>query len=362
MKLIRLFAVFLLTQCFAEAPLKVLHLSFHSGCIKEFSSVAKHLGLDLTTWHIPALDPYFFDGYAKGNALYNIGHERAKKIWDLHQDFFESFDVIFTSDTAPLSRIFIQNQCKVPLVVWICDRFDYYDSATLDCDFPDQEYYDLFNLASHSPNITIIANCAFEHFYATTKGVDSGTLVIKPAGLVELSEDSSPSSENREETLYLPPYHNETNFMDLSKFLTKLGLNNYCGRHNGLSDLRCYAAIVHLPYSYSTIALFENITLGIPYYIPSRKFLKQLQMGNNYWHQSSSFLFKQNLYKLSEWYNEENKDLFIYFDSWKDLAKKVKRGASRKKREQIQVFGKKLQEKTLADWSKVFEKIKAAKQ
>ena len=150
-------------------PLKVLHLTFHRGCAREFTGIAKALGLDLVTWYIPNLPPFFLDGKTTGNALYNVGHQRAQDIWEKHRDFFEQFDLILTSDTAPLSRIFLQNKWTKPLFIWICNRFDYYDGASLDCHFPDQEYYDLFSQAAMLPNVTMIAYTAFEHNYAQRK-------------------------------------------------------------------------------------------------------------------------------------------------------------------------------------------------
>lgn len=342
----------------AAAPLKVLHLTFHKGCASEVEALAKKLSLALTTWYIPDLPPYFLDGYSTGSALYNIGHKRAERIWELHKKEFEQFDLIFTSDTAPLSRIFLQNQSKIPLIIWICDRFDYSDQSSLDCHFPDREYYSLFNKAKKLPHVVIVANTAFEHVYAKSKGVDSGSLIIKPSGFSEKREGwDNPSHPQRENTFYLPPYHNERIFIDLSGHLDRLGIPNFCGRHNGLGDLCIYKGIIHLPYSWSTIALFENMKIGIPYFIPSKAFLQKLRSQGNYWHQNGTFLFEKKLYELSEWYNEENKALFTYFDSWEDLLKQIQSCLYLEKRQAILEFAKRHQEKTLAKWQEVLNKL-----
>jgi hypothetical protein len=90
---------------FAEAldrhrPLKVLHMALHKGCINDFAEVARELSLDLTSWFIQD-DPVRFDKHARGNAIYNIGHDRAKRVWENNKDYFNQFDVIVTSDPAP---------------------------------------------------------------------------------------------------------------------------------------------------------------------------------------------------------------------------------------------------------------------
>src|SRR5579872_995466 len=103
--------------------LHILHLSFHKGCIRDIEIVAQELGCTITSLFIPDLPAKEFDGYAAGNSLYNIGHERAEKIWNKHKDYFNQFDAIITSDTAPLARIFLQNNYEKPFIIWVCNRF-----------------------------------------------------------------------------------------------------------------------------------------------------------------------------------------------------------------------------------------------
>ena len=350
--------IFLCTTCICDVPLKVLHLTFHKGCANEIEALSQKLNFDLTTWYIHSLPPYFLDGYSSGSALYNIGHTRAKKIWDLHSEYFQKFDIILTSDTAPLARIFLQNQSTIPLIIWICDRFDYSDIASLDCEFPDTEYYNLLINGKNLPHVTIVANTPFEHVYALSRGVDTGSLIIKPSGFCDAEEGSSnPSNVDRENTFYIPHYHNETIFMNLSDHLTKLGIKNYCGRHNGLADLQAYKGIIHLPYSWSTIALFENIKIGIPYFIPSKKFLKKLIFQGLYWHQNAEFLLEKNQIELSEWYSNENRKLFIYFDSWEDLKEKIKSCNYTSKKDSIKSFAQTQQKKSLLLWQNLFKKM-----
>ena len=208
MKLLRY--LFLFLWCFHPLilpadgqPLKVLHLSLHSGCINDFEGVAKELGLDVTSWQVNQ-NVSEFDPETPGNAIYNMGHDRAARIFNRHREYFESFDVILTSDTAPLSRIFLQNGWTKPLIIWICNRFDYCDRASLDCDFPDQEYYDLFKMATHMSNVRIAAYNDFERYYCLIKGIDIGPLNLKPsiAKIPECTASSIPSQINKSETFF----------------------------------------------------------------------------------------------------------------------------------------------------------------
>lgn len=343
--------------------LKILHLSFHKGCIHEIDAVAEELGLNVETWFIPSLPKKSFDGNSIGNQLYNIGHERAQNIWDLHQDYFETFDVILTSDTAALSRIFLQNNWQKPLVIWICNRFDYCDRASLDCNFPDDEYYRLFDEASKNENVTVIAYNGFEHFYAKSKGINTGDLIITPCcPKIPVSFDSKiPQSVRKEETFFLPPYHNETLFMDFSRFCANLGIPNYCGRYQGPMDLKDFKGIIHLPYGWSNLAFFENIRLGLPYFIPSIDFMRELAGRGNYFFQDSHFFFDKKMFYLSEWYAPKNRDCIVYFDSWDDLLQKIEKTDYPVLRKKILRYAQKNKETMLNRWKQVFDRFKKNK-
>ena len=351
--------VFSLENHDKNKQLKILHLTFHRGCEKEINAVAKELSIHVDTWFIPDLAPLSFDGTTKGNALYNIDHTRAERIWNLHKDEFNRYDAILTSDTAPLSRIFLQNGWKKPLIIWICNRFDYWDGASLDCHFPDKEYYQLFNKARYRPNVYVVAYNEFEHYYAKTKGVDTGTLTIKPCALnIPICTKSSiPSSVIKNETFFLPPYHNETNFKNLSQFLGELGIVNYCGRYNGANDLADFKGIIHLPYAWSNLAFFENISQGLPYFIPSIKFLEELIEEGNYFFPNLNSLYHDKLYSLTEWYSPDHKDIITYFDSWDDLKIKIEQTDFVSKKEEIKENAYLLQQTMLKRWKEIFNKI-----
>ena len=58
----------------------------------------------------------------------------------------------------------------------------------------------------------------------------------------------------------------------------------------------------------------------------------------------------RNALHLSEWYNDEHKKLFVFFDSWVDLKKKISTLNYQKKREEIIEFGRKHRNETLNKW------------
>ena len=147
-----IFNISLVSFTQTHQSLNVLHISFHKGCLKELESIAPEIGINITSWFVNE-DPAKYDGCKCGNAIYNVDKFRAKRVWNLNKDYFDTFDVIFTSDTAPLSRIFLQNNWKKPLIIWVCNRFDYVDGGSRNRYFPDTEYYNLIRSIPHRPNV-----------------------------------------------------------------------------------------------------------------------------------------------------------------------------------------------------------------
>lgn len=355
-----LLLLFLLPLCAEEQPYRILHLTFHQGCAKELADVAHSLGLSIETWWIPSLPPGSFDGTSSNNFLYNITHERAERIWQLHQETFKQFDLICVSDTAPLARIFLQHHDEKPLLIWICNRFDYSDQASLDGEFPDAEYYQLFQEARQMPNVKMVAYTPFEQHYARSKGIEIGNRLITPSAPIPSSKIDSPSIPShiaKEESFFLPPYHNETLFMNLAERCTKLGIPAYCGRYGGPSDLCDFKGIIHLPYAWSNLALFENLALGIPYFLPSKRFFQELTTQDGYFHHDPALLLNENLFDLSEWYAPDRKEIFIYFDSWDDLVEKIATTNYAAQRQKILAFAQQHRETMLARWRALFQEM-----
>jgi len=344
---------------FVSAQLKVLHISFHKGCINDFKEVAQALNLDLTSWYIHD-NPLNFDGVTRGNAIYNIGHVRAQRVWERHKDYFNSFDVVITSDTTPLSRIFLQNNFKKPLIIWVCNRFDYCDVPSLDCRFPDQEYRKLLDRAWMQPNRFVVGYTPYEHVYARRKGVDTGDLTIKPIGTLpsELWDESHSAFKHivKSETLFIfPRFDAQHQSYFIKHSCAHVGLKTCCAPYNGPDDLINFKGVIFIPYAWSNLALFENLQRGIIHFVPTEKFLRQLVAQRAPIRGlTKQLLTDSSLSTLNEWYCSEYRDLFIYFDSWQDLAHKVATIDYNHLQERIKQKGKQHRQTMLQRWQNIF--------
>lgn len=337
--------------------MKILHISFHKGCINDINYIFNKIP-NIEVEVLSSIDGCTsrkdIDPIREENAQhYNMTEKRANQYWNKYNNYFQTFDCIITSDTAPISRIFIQNGWNKPLIIWICNRFDY-GHRTPGVIFPDKSYYDLFKNASNMENVKMIGYTCFENIYCKLRGIDIGNLVIPPSGgISNIYNDLCIQDDKNNDVVFVPPYNNDTKMMNLCQKIQDLGFRCYCGKYNGPVDLTNYKCVVHIPYAWSNLAFFEMFTLGIVYFIPSLHFFFQIMKQRFYW--SPPFL-PYYLYK-SEWYNDRYSDLLIYFDSWEDLSNKIKNTDYISLKNKLKDFGKDHINHTLDSWSDILENL-----
>ena len=318
--------------------MKILHLSFHLGCAAELQYVADKLGHELIT-------RIFDDGTA---GKYNVGHDRAAKYYSSNVEYFKTFDVIVTSDTAPISRVFLQHDWPGKLVIWINNRFDYADQANNDCAFPDKEFYDLMKKAATQENVTICGYTPFENIYCRRKGIEIGDLCIKPTGG---SGAAISVNCSRKDLVFVGSYHNDNIMMKLAdKLRIDLGLSVYNGRYAGISDLATYKCVVHIPYAWSNYALFENVRAGIVTFIPSKRFFLELKKEKDFFWSPP---YRDEDLEISEWYNPENFEFFEFFDSWQELVEKISTCCTNDARQKLRELGLKHEQQQMTKWAEI---------
>ncbi len=345
---------FLMRLVAIDRSLKLLHLSFHAGCTNDFDDVAKELGgIEVTNW-IPA-DQVKFQGVHLGNAIYNISRDRGKAIWDLHKDYFNEFDVIMSSDTARISRIFLENGWKKPQIIWICNRFDYYDPGSSRFGLPDQEFLNTMKLAINKSNVKIISYTPYEYLYGRKRGVPFSDFTIKPIGRLPWNvqkefKSQIPAEVKREDTLFLYPRLFPKQAMYVMNQLERVGIKAYTGNYQGAEDIADFKGVLYFPYQWSNFALFEDISQGIVHFVPSEKFARE--------NSGRLRVTTTNLFHLCEWYASENRDLFVYFDSWQDLKKKFDSLDIVTKRRQVRQLAAKHRAMMLDRWKGVFDNIR----
>jgi hypothetical protein len=102
--------------------------------------------------------------------------------------------------------------------------------------------------------------------------------------------------------------------------------------------------------------------LGIITFIPTIKFLIQLfnfYGFTNAWFQPPFDVSNLKLLTVSEWYLEENRELFIFFDSWEDLKIKINNTNYEEKTKKILEFAKNHEKIQLQKWNYVIQELQS---
>jgi hypothetical protein len=297
---------------------EILHISHHIGCFRDQQYVLNQLEFEVTNHK-------FYDG------VFQITKDVANDFWKNHKDQLNQFDYIVTSDTAPLSRIFLENQdeFKSKLVIWICNRFDYRMET-------ESEFYSLFRDAEKNPRIKIIPYSHFEKVWCTHKGIDlMNHEYIPPCGKFSIEHESNIPNSNYFEEMYgensnlpdadviVPIYHNDNQFFKMGEFLRNYGISVYNGSFRNIEQLKKYKAFITLPDAFSKFLCFELIHAHIPVILPSKSFLYQLSKQSNYffniWGSGGANILEREWIEWCEWYDPSLSNCRFYYDSFDEI-------------------------------------------
>jgi hypothetical protein len=332
--------------------------------MRDHAYIYKELGLEFEFWKFP-----------KG--LFRITKQVADDIWKSKKEYFNSFDYIVTSDTAPLSRIFMENihDMKPKVVVWICNRFDYNMET-------DSSFYDIFRKISNQNTETfkIIPYSDFEGVYCNTKNVYSFLPTITPIGinlkeldykidgLDELNKSYIEDNNAKEKynngndllnKMFIPIYQNDNIFFNLKQIFQDKNIDYFNGGYMHMEDLKLCKGFVTFPDAFSKLITFETIQHEIIVFLPSEEFLIQLHSKQNnntsYWFNCPFGLLNNKLINFCEWY--KYKECRIYFNSIDDLIFKIQNLTPEivnEKKRWCKIYGEQIKQANLEKWKQIF--------
>lgn len=314
---------------------KILYVSRHEGTFTNFCYIGKHLGFNVTS----LLPNYSYTG--RPNCYYK----------DKCRSFVKSkcseFDFIIISDVIPDSYIFLINKCNKKIILEITNRFDWL--------MTNKYYYKAFSKAIKKKNVIVVENNPFEVYHACDKNIFiQNYYLIRPIGY-------PPNNIVRKE-------HKE--FHDIVAFIgyriqdtiaiTELNRLNisfkyFPYKYGGPLILSTYKATIMLPYQVSIMKMMENFRYGVAMIIPSERFLRELIKSNYTFVSSEVFNIPDGVRTYVEFYNDEFRDLFIYFDSYNDLPDIIKNTDFKALKEKEKEFMRNYEKKAIKMWAEVLD-------
>jgi len=316
---------------------KILYVSRHEGTIANFDYIAKHLGFNTTL-----LKPDY--GYGDKPKCYD-----KDKCLSFVKEKCSEFDFIIISDIIPDSYVYVTNKCNKKIILEITNRFDY--------SIKDKTYYKFMAQAVKKKNVIVVENNPFEVYYACEKNIFiPNYYLIRPLG-------NPPNNIVKKEH---GEYHDIVGtifniYQSTSKLLEnelnkiKLPYKRLPHKYGGPLVLSTYKAIIMLPYQVSIMKMMENIRYGVPMIIPSEKLMRELIKGNYSFAAKQLFNIPNGVRKYIEFYNDDFRDLFIYFDTFNDLPNIIKSTDFKTIREKEKKFMKLYEKTVLKMWAEVLD-------
>jgi hypothetical protein len=310
-----------------------LHITFHAGCEADLVAVANELGWTLHTIMLLRQPDAC-------NEWYSMTDNVVSMLWTRFQSAIEAADVVIVSDTAPLARLFVNHPVK-NLIVWVCNRLNY------GCSVP--AYAGEVKWLTAQPWVKYVAYTPFEVDFAQRAGFDvkwHGT--IRPVGRKTVA-----SPTNHQTEVFVGAYHNDAIAMDLRSMISAsvqdAGLSiAEQSRYTGSAELQTFAAVVHVPYAASNLALFEALANNIPYLIPSETLMQAMIDRRVNLPLKDSLFVPDSKASSIEWYRFA--DCFIPFDRFEDIGTLLQSNTLAACKERMAKRYTCHKEQTLAQW------------
>ena len=320
--------------------IKILLINAHDGVTSEvhavFEKILSPLNIKATyelTWGVGEI------------AGFDVTDEKSQEWWPSHKDYCDpnQYDLIVVGDVITFSRPLLTAACKINIILYITNRFDFRI-------WGDNHYAQLIAMASRWPNVRVIVNNLFEQRYAlVSRHADVHVYAYAPStgtvtdATIEMFKESDVDWKDVAQSDFIIIGRNQ---QILITMLQEAGIPppRVFPRYGGPLAL-AGRRVIHIPYQVNTMALFENLYVGVIYILPSLRlyesWLEQGHVTMDGGAESGKRVTHEGLLTYVDWYRTDLQFLFFYFDDLTDLApdSEFQRRVSREAEEKLQVVG-----------------------
>jgi hypothetical protein len=324
---------------------KVLHLTNHRGTKKNINAIFEQLDIQNQLINENCYNDYY------------ISKERSNNIFNEYKDKIKEYKFLLFTDISMFARPFLENidNHDCILIIYITNRFDWGMFG-----FIDEEYIELYFSLSKHPRVIFCSDNTYDQYYATIHNIHF--LYSEPIKLTPLLINYI--SVHSKDKFFIYDRGTDVNYYKVILDEYEIPYEIFGEKYQPYRDVEhiCeYKGIIHLPYQTNIQSLWENLGYNIIYFIPSKKYLKDL-IKNTYWYyweekNKDEELLEKSV-ELAEWYLPEHECLFEYFDNWSELKEKFENYTQEKiiwKKNMIATFMEKNNNKNLAKWKNILQ-------
>ncbi|GFR50043.1 hypothetical protein Agub_g12091 [Astrephomene gubernaculifera] len=346
--------------CRLGAPLRVAYFTRHNATLWDWIAVTSHLRAPWTR-----VNPGLYQAYG-------LDTTTANSVWEaLGHMLCHMADILIFSDTIPDARPLLQGGCTTPLILQVTNRFDH-GIAPRDHD----AYTALMSEAAIQPHVWWVLSNPYEELLISKRGIKlppSRLKLLRPLGMNLLHNGSSqPADTDRSRFALVEPLR--SNRLENTVILPWLRSNSltdnlqlYRQPHAGPAALAQHRAVIAVPYQMSALKMYEGLSAGAVFVVPSPAFLRNLtsQLDAS----QMAFCCRDLLHDYPDswqdyfdWYHKDFINAHILFDSWEHLKRLIKdREGTGKLVEEKRVVGKEAmrlsRQRTLDGYSSLYRSL-----
>jgi hypothetical protein len=351
--------------------MKFFNLDCHISVIADLNKIFTELGHEVVSWSVSGHN-FVFERDPKSveivnqNTWMNLNQEMCDKFYERYKDELENYDAFIC--TYPLTFSLLYEKFNKPIILHIPIRYEvpFHNRKS------DWENFNRFLQNGIDNDLIIpVANSEYDKKYFEFFVKRDCKLI---PSLCEYTDSDWDPKINK--------------FLYSSRF--KIGFNtehivdrDSLGRYKW-QDLASYKGLIIIPYTSSTMSIFEHYRANIPLFCPSKKFMMELY--ESYGNQVLSELTWNKIFgmppgsvidcdserdpnkyndlkimsewiDLSDFYNEMWMPHITYFDSFEDLSEKLIKTDLKDINEKMKSSNAKRKVAIYEGWNKILDEL-----
>lgn len=351
--------------------MKLFNLDCHVSVIADLTKIFTELGHEVTSWSLSGHNFVFGREASKveivnQNTWRRLDDKMCDEFYEKYKDELSVYDGFIC--TYPISFSMLYSRFKKPIILHVPIRYEVPFSSN---PYMWEKFNEYLRDGIDSGMIIPVANSEYDKRYFEF-------FVNRECRMIPNICEYTGTKWNPSKDQFLYSSRLKINFFS-SSIVDKDSLGRY-----EWTDLSKFKGIIVIPYTCSTMSIFEHYNANIPLFFPSKKFMMELyrSYGNLVlseitWNRIFNLPPKSSIdcdrtndpnafdnmeivsrwIEYSDFYNESSMPHIVYFESIEDLIAKLSNTDLEKVSERMREFNRQKNERIYSEWNSILENI-----